>query len=154
NGRFRDTVRKFAKSDAGQLADLGWRLTGSADLYGEDGRSAYNSVNFVTCHDGFTLHDLVSYNQKHNEANGEGNRDGSDDNNSWNGGAEGATSDPAILALRRQLIKNHACYLLFACGTPMLLGGDEFARTQRGNNNGYCQDNEISWFDWDLSARN
>lgn len=154
NGRFRDTVRRFAKSDARQLADLGWRLTGSADLYGEDGRSAYNSINFVTCHDGFTLHDLVSYNTKHNQANGENNRDGSDDNNSWNCGAEGDTDDPAILALRRKMIKNHACYLLFACGTPMMLGGDEFARTQGGNNNAYCQDNAVSWFDWDLVSRN
>jgi isoamylase len=154
NGRFRDTVRRFAKSDSGQLAELGWRLTGSADLYGDDGRSAYNSVNFVTCHDGFTLHDLVSYNGKHNQRNGENNRDGSDDNNSWNCGAEGETSDPAILALRKQLVKNHACYLMFACGTPMMLGGDEFGRTQGGNNNAYCQDNEISWFDWNLASHN
>ncbi|MCU1235236.1 MAG: glycogen debranching enzyme GlgX [Candidatus Solibacter sp.] len=154
NGKFRDTVRRFAKSDAGQLAQLGWRMTGSADLYGDSGRSAYNSVNFVTCHDGFTLHDLVSYNGKHNEANGEANRDGTDDNNSWNCGAEGETGDPGILALRRQLTKNHACTLLFACGTPMMLGGDEFGRSQRGNNNAYCQDNETSWFDWELAAAN
>ena len=154
NGRFRDTVRRFAKSDSGQLAQLGWRMTGSADLYGSDGRSAYNSVNFVTCHDGFTLHDLVAYNSKHNEFNGENNQDGNNDNNSWNCGAEGDTGDPGILALRRQLIKNHACYLMFACGTPMMLGGDEFARTQRGNNNAYCQDNEISWFDWTQVSAN
>jgi glycogen operon protein len=154
NGRFRDTVRRFAKSDSGQLADLGWRLTGSADLYGDDGRSAWNSLNFVTCHDGFTLYDLVSYNHKHNQANGEDNRDGTNDNHSWNCGVEGDTDDPAILALRRQLVKNHACHLLFACGTPMILGGDEFGRTQRGNNNAYCQDNEISWFDWTLLSRN
>ncbi len=154
NGRFRDTVRRFGKGDAGQVNDLGWRLTGSADLYKDDGRSAYNSVNFITCHDGFTLWDLVSYNGKHNEANGENNRDGADDNNSWNCGVEGETSDPQILALRRQIVKNHACHLLFACGTPMLLGGDEFGRTQGGNNNAYCQDNEISWFDWRLAARN
>ncbi len=154
NGKFRDTMRRFWKSDPGQLADLGWRLTGSADLYGDSGRSAYNSVNFVTCHDGFTLHDLVSYNGKHNEANGENNQDGSNDNNSWNCGVEGETGDPGILALRRQLIKNHVCCLLFACGTPMMLGGDEFGRSQRGNNNAYCQDNEISWFDWSLAARN
>jgi glycogen operon protein len=153
NGRFRDTMRRFAKSDPGQLAEAGWRLTGSADLYGEDGRSAYNSVNFITCHDGFTLHDLVSYNGKHNEANGENNQDGTNDNHSWNCGAEGETDDPGVLALRRQMMKNHACYLLFACGTPMMLGGDEFARTQRGNNNAYCQDNEISWFDWEAAAR-
>jgi len=154
NGRFRDTVRRFAKSDAGQLGDMGWRMTGSADLYGDDGRCAYNSVNFVTCHDGFTLNDLVSYNWKHNEHNGENNQDGSNNNNSWNCGAEGETSDQAILSLRRQLIKNHACYLLFACGTPMMLGGDEFGRTQQGNNNAYCQDNGISWFDWSLVTQN
>ena len=154
NGRFRDTMRRFWKSDPGQLAEMGWRLTGSADLYGNDGRSAYNSVNFVTCHDGFTLRDLVSYNGKHNERNGENNQDGTDDNNSWNCGAEGETSDPAILALRGQTVKNHACYLMFACGTPMMLGGDEFGRTQGGNNNAYCQDNEISWFDWRLAESN
>jgi isoamylase len=154
NGRFRDTLRRFTKSDPGQLADLGWRLSGSSDLYGDDGRSAYNSVNFVTCHDGFTLHDLVTYNSKHNQANGEDNRDGSDDNNSWNCGVEGETDDAAILALRRQMMKNHACCLLFACGTPMMLGGDEFGRTQRGNNNAYCQDNEVSWFDWDMVSQN
>ncbi len=154
NGRFRDTMRRFSKGDTGQLAQVGWRMTGSADLYGEDGRSAYNSVNFITCHDGFTLCDLVSYNGKHNEANGEGNRDGADDNNSWNCGAEGETSDAGVLALRRQMMKNHACSLFFACGTPMMLGGDEFARTQGGNNNAYCQDNEISWFDWSAMSRN
>ncbi len=154
NGRFRDTMRRFCKSDPGQLAEVGWRLTGSADLYGEDGRSAYNSVNFITCHDGFTLGDLVSYNQKHNERNGENNQDGSNDNNSWNCGVEGDTDDPAVLALRRQMMKNHACYLLFACGTPMILGGDEFARTQWGNNNAYCQDNEIGWFDWCAASKN
>jgi glycogen operon protein len=154
NGRFRDTVRRFDKGDSGQLADLGWRLTGSADLYGEDGRSAYNSINFITCHDGFTLHDLVAYNDKHNGANGENNNDGSNDNNSWNCGVEGDTTDASVLALRRQRMKNLACALLFASGTPMLLGGDEFARTQRGNNNAYCQDNAISWFDWDLVAKN
>src|SRR6185369_2187428 len=154
NGKFRDTLRRFGKGDSGQVADAGWRLTGSADLYGEDGRSAYNSVNFITCHDGFTLNDLVSYNDKHNEQNGENNQDGADDNNSWNCGAEGDTDDPHILALRKQLMKNYACYLLFASGTPMILGGDEFARSQRGNNNAYCQDNEISWFDWTAVSRN
>jgi isoamylase len=154
NGRFRDTLRCFGKGDEGQLGDLGWRITGSADLYGDDGRSAYNSVNFITCHDGFTLNDLVSYDWKHNEQNGEDNRDGSSDNDSWNCGAEGPTSDAAILALRMQLMKNHACHLFFSSGTPMMLGGDEFARTQRGNNNAYCQDNEISWFDWAEAERN
>jgi glycogen operon protein len=154
NGRFRDTARRFVKGDGGQLRDLGFRLTGSADLYADDGRSAYNSVNFVTCHDGFTLRDLVSYNGKHNEANLEGNRDGTDDNNSWNCGAEGETDDPEIARLRRRLAKNHACLLLFSSGTPMIFGGDEFLRTQGGNNNAYCQDNPISWFDWGEVERN
>ena len=154
NGRFRDTVRKFAKGDAGQVRDLGWRLTGSADMYSDDGRGPANSVNFVTCHDGFTLNDLVSYNEKHNEANGEENRDGTNDNNSWNCGAEGETDDPAVRALRARLIKNHLCCLIFASGTPMILGGDEFRRTQGGNNNAYCQDNGISWFDWTLEEKN
>jgi glycogen operon protein len=154
NGKFRDTVRRFGKGDSGQIRDMGWRLTGSADLYGEDGRSPYNSVNFITCHDGFTLNDLVSYNEKHNEANGEENRDGTNDNLSWNCGAEGETVDPAIRNLRTQLIKNHLCTLVFSSGTPMVLGGDEFRRSQRGNNNAYCQDNEISWFDWTLAEKN
>lgn len=153
NGRFRDTLRKFVKGDAGQLRDLGWRVTGSADLYQDDGRSAYNSINFVTCHDGFTLHDLLAYNRKRNDANLEDNRDGTNDNNSWNCGAEGETGDPAILQLRKQLAKNHFCALLFSMGTPMLLGGDELLRTQKGNNNAYCQDNEISWFDWNDLAK-
>lgn len=154
NGKFRDTIRKFGKGDRGQVKDLGWRLTGSADLYGEDGRSAYNSINFITCHDGFTLNDLVSYNNKHNEANLEDNRDGTHDNNSWNCGVEGETGDVHIINLRKQLIKNYACYLLFSCGTPMILGGDEFMRTQKGNNNAYCQDNEISWFQWEDVKKN
>jgi isoamylase len=148
NGRFRDTVRKFGKGDGGQACELGYRLTGSADLYADDGRSAFNSVNFITCHDGFTLHDLVSYNDKHNEANLEDNRDGANDNNSWNCGVEGETKDKNILKLRKQQAKNFACTLLFSLGTPMILGGDEFFRTQKGNNNAYCQDNELSWFDW------
>ena len=148
NGRFRDTMRRFGKGDAGEAAAVGWRITGSADLYGDDGRSAYNSINFITCHDGFTLHDLVSYNQKHNEANAENNQDGANDNSSWNCGAEGDTDDPAVLALRARMMRNHVCYLLFSSGTPMILGGDEIARSQGGNNNAYCQDNEISWFDW------
>jgi glycogen operon protein len=152
NGRFRDTVRRFSIGSAAQLGDLGWRLTGSADLYGEDGRSPYNSVNFITCHDGFTLWDLVSYNGKHNERNGDGNRDGADQNNSWNCGIEGPTDDAAVLQLRRRLVKNFALELMVASGTPMMLGGDEFLRTQQGNNNAYCQDNEIGWFDWDAAA--
>jgi isoamylase len=152
NGRFRDTVRRFVKGDSNQVADLGWRLTGSFDLYGDDGRSAYNSINFITCHDGFTLRDLVSYRSKHNEANSENNNDGTNDNNSWNCGVEGETNDAQINRLRKQLIKNYACCLLFAAGTPMILGGDEIMRTQRGNNNAYCQDNEISWFNWENAA--
>ena len=154
NGKFRDTIRRFMKGDPGQARDLGWRLTGSADLYGDDGRSAYNSVNFVTCHDGFTLGDLVSYDGKHNEANLEGNRDGTNDNNSWNCGVEGPTDDPDVNALRRGVAKSQICALLFSSGTPMILGGDEFLRTQDGNNNAYCQDNEISWFDWALAEKN
>jgi isoamylase len=155
NSRYRDTVRKFIKGDAGQAADMGWRLTGSADLYSDSGRSAYNSINFVTCHDGFTLYDLVSYNQKHNEANGEENRDGTDYNNSYNWGAEGLAADnPGILLLREQLVKNFLCTLLCSSGTPMITGGDEFLRSQRGNNNAYCQDNDISWFNWHQVAAN
>jgi isoamylase len=154
NGRFRDTMRKFGKGDSGQVKDLGWRLTGSADLYKDDGRSAYNSINFVTCHDGFTLNDLVSYNQKHNEANLENNNDGANDNNSWNCGVEGETDNGEVLNLRKRLAKNFFCYLLFSSGTPMILGGDEILRTQIGNNNAYCQDNELSWFDWNLVAKN
>ncbi len=154
NGRFRDTVRRFVRGDPGQLREMGARVTGSADLYRDDGRSAYNSVNFVSCHDGFTVRDLVTYDAKHNEANLEGNRDGSDDNDSWNCGVEGETSDPAVNRLRRQQAKNLICHLLFAAGTPMILGGDEFYRTQRGNNNAYCQDNELSWLDWSAAEDN
>jgi glycogen operon protein len=154
NGKFRDTMRRFGKGDGGQARDLGWRLTGSADLYGDDGRSAYNSINFITCHDGFTLNDLVTYNSKHNEANLENNQDGSNDNNSWNCGVEGETDDLNIIQLRKQLIKNYVCYLLYSSGTPMILGGDECMRTQKGNNNAYCQDNEMSWFHWEDVGKN
>jgi len=154
NGKFRDTVRKFVKGDNGQIADLACRLTGSADLFGDDGRSAYNSINFITCHDGFTLYDLVAYNDKHNEANQENNQDGSNDNNSWNCGWEGESTDPVVGALRRQQAKNFICQLMFAAGTPMLLGGDEFLRTQYGNNNAYCQDNPLTWFDWNRVKQN
>jgi glycogen operon protein len=154
NGRFRDTARRFQIGEGGQIAELGWRLTGSADLYGDDGRSAYQSVNFITCHDGFTLYDLVSYDEKRNEGNGENNLDGTNDNHSWNCGAEGETFDPTVISQRRRMAKNQACLLLFSAGTPMLLGGDEFLRTQRGNNNAYCQDNDISWFDWRLAQQN
>jgi glycogen operon protein len=154
NGRFRDTLRRFERGDPGQLKELGYRLAGSSDLYADDGRSAYNTVNFVTCHDGFTLYDLLSYNDKHNEANGEDNRDGSNDNISWNSGAEGKAVDPDVIALRKRRAKNHLCTLLFSAGTPMLLGGDEMLRTQRGNNNAYCHDSELSWFDWTLCDEN
>jgi isoamylase len=154
NGRFRDTVRRFGKGDAGQVRELAARMTGSADFYFDDGRSAYNSINFVTCHDGFTLWDMVSYNHKHNELNLEHNMDGAVDNDSWNCGVEGETDDPAVNRLRRQMAKNYICLLMFASGTPMMLGGDEFLRTQRGNNNAYCQDNALSWFDWGRAEQN
>ncbi|MCC7539516.1 MAG: glycogen debranching protein GlgX [Deltaproteobacteria bacterium] len=154
NGRFRDTVRRFVKGDAGVVPELAARVAGSADLYGDDGRSAYNSINFVTCHDGFTSWDLVSYDRKHNEANLESNRDGANDNHSWNVGVEGPSDDADVNRMRRRLAKNHICCLLFSSGTPMLLGGDEMLRTQLGNNNAYCQDNEISWFDWALADVN
>lgn len=154
NGKFRDTARRFIKGDAGQVKDLAWRLTGSADLYGDDGRSPYNSINFITCHDGFTLKDIFSYNHKHNEANGEGNKDGINENYAWNCGHEGETDEVNIINLRKQMIKNALCCLLSSLGTPMILGGDEFMRTQEGNNNAYCQDNEISWFNWDYEKKN
>jgi len=154
NGRFRDTVRRFVKSDAGQLAEFAKRFIGSADLYGDDGRTPYNSINFITCHDGFTLNDLVSYNQKHNEANLESNRDGSVENNSWNCGEEGDTDNEEVMNLRLQQARNFMCALLLSLGTPMILSGDEVLRTQGGNNNAYCQDNELSWFNWDLVKKN
>jgi isoamylase len=153
NGRFRDDVRRFLKSDNGSVSRLASRLLGSPDIYGHEEREAEQSINFVTCHDGFTLNDLVSFNHKHNEANGENNRDGSDDNLSWNCGAEGPTDDPAIEALRNRQIKNFFALELLAAGTPMLLMGDEVRRTQQGNNNAYCQDSTISWFDWTLLDR-
>ncbi len=154
NGKFRDTVRRFVRGDAGQLEDLGWRLTGSADLFSHDGRHPYNSINFITCHDGFTLADLVTYAEKHNLANGEDNRDGMNENFSTNCGIEGTTQLAPILRQRRRLVKNYICCLLFSRGTPMLLGGDEILRTQQGNNNAYCQDNSLSWFDWSLVEKN
>jgi glycogen operon protein len=154
NGKFRDDVRRFVKSDPGMTPALAARLAGSPDLYESSGRQPYHSINFVTCHDGFTLEDLVSYNQKHNEENGEDNRDGMDQNFSWNCGVEGPTNDPAILALRKRQKRNFAALLLVAGGVPMILAGDEFGRTQRGNNNAYCQDNEISWIDWRLASAN
>jgi glycogen operon protein len=150
NDQYRDTVRRFWKGNEGQVAPLGYRLTGSSDIYGRGGRRPFASINFVTAHDGFTLHDLVSYHQKHNEANGEENRDGTDNNLSWNCGAEGPTDDAAVLTLRRRQQRNFLATLLLSQGVPMLCGGDEMERTQRGNNNAYCQDNPMTWHDWKL----
>ncbi|WP_447973093.1 glycogen debranching protein GlgX [Nitrospira sp. Kam-Ns4a] len=151
NGRYRDTIRRYWRGDGGQVAELAYRLTGSSDLYERSGRRPYASINFVTCHDGFTLHDLVSFNHKHNEANGEDNRDGTDDNLSWNCGVEGATDDPAIRELRERQKRNMLATLFLSQGVPLLCGGDEIGRTQRGNNNAYCQDNELGWHDWHLT---
>jgi glycogen operon protein len=149
NGKFRDTMRGFWRGDEGLIGEIGYRLTASPDLYHHDGRGPYASVNFITSHDGFTLNDLVSYNDKHNEANGEQNRDGDPHNRSWNCGAEGPTDDPNVASLRRRQQRNFLTALFLSQGVPMLLGGDEFSRTQKGNNNAYCQDNEISWFSWE-----
>jgi isoamylase len=148
NGRYRDEVRRFWRGDPGMLGALASRLCGSADLYQRAGREPFNSINFITCHDGFTLNDVVSYRRKHNEANGEANRDGPEENYSENYGIEGPTDDPAVDAMRVRQILNMLGTLLVSRGVPMLLGGDEFRRTQLGNNNAYCQDNEISWYDW------
>ncbi len=149
NGKYRDCVRKFWKGDGGTVNEMATRLSGSSDLYAHNGRKPNASINFVTCHDGFSLRDLVSYNDKHNEANGEGNRDGESNNESWNCGHEGPTPDPAINALRARQQRNFLATLLLSQGVPMLLAGDEFGNTQRGNNNTYCQDNDISWLNWD-----
>ncbi len=154
NGKYRDCIRKFVKGDPGMLSETGFRLTGSSDLYGDDGRTPYHSINFITCHDGFTLQDLVSYASKHNESNLEYNRDGTDYNNSLNCGYEGETTDAKIMAMRKKLIRNFFTILMVSQGVPMILGGDEFMRTQKGNNNAYCQDNEISHFDWTLVEKN
>ncbi|MGH7504690.1 MAG: glycogen debranching protein GlgX [Longimicrobiales bacterium] len=153
NDRYRDGVRRFWREDAGQLAELGLRLTGSSDLYSGNGRSPYASINYVTSHDGFTLQDLVSYEERHNEANGDDNRDGHENNLSRNYGVEGPTEDPAIIETRERQKRNLLATLFFSQGVPMLLGGDEICRTQRGNNNAYAQDNEISWYDWTLAER-
>ena len=153
NGKYRDTVRKYWKGDMGQHSEIATRLAGSADLYETTRRAPSASINFVTAHDGFTLQDLVSYEQKHNAANDEGNRDGADDNHTWNCGAEGPTDDPAIIELRERLKRNLWCALMLAQGVPMISGGDELSRTQEGNNNGYCQDSELSWCHWDLDER-
>jgi glycogen operon protein len=148
NGKYRDTVRSFWKGDEGRIGEMGYRLTGSPDLYRNDGRRPYASINFVTAHDGFTLNDLVSYNEKHNEANDDGNNDGDNNNLSWNCGVEGPTDDPQTNALRERQRRNFLTTLFLSQGVPMLTGGDEWGRTQNGNNNAYCQDNEISWFNW------
>jgi isoamylase len=149
NGKYRDCMRKYWKGDEGTIGEFASRLTGSSDLYQQDGKRPYASINFITAHDGFTLHDLVAYNEKHNEANGEDNRDGDTHNNSWNCGTEGNTEDENINRLRRRQMRNFLATLFLSQGVPMLSGGDEFARSQRGNNNVYCQDNELSWFSWE-----
>ena len=151
NGMYRDTMRDFWRGHTA-VGEFARRFTGSSDLYQSDGRHPSASVNFVTCHDGFTLRDLVSYDRKHNEANLEGNRDGTDDNRSWNCGVEGETDDPEVNELRDRQTRNFLATLLLSQGTPMLLAGDELRRTQQGNNNAYCQDNELSWVDWELGA--
>jgi glycogen operon protein len=148
NGRYRDNVRDYWRQQSTSIGELAHRLTGSSDLYEATGRRPWASVNFVTAHDGFTLADLVSYNAKHNEANGEGNKDGTDDNRSWNCGVEGQTDDPAVVTLRKRQVRNFLTTLALSLGVPMLLGGDELGRTQEGNNNAYCQDDELSWYDW------
>jgi isoamylase len=153
NDRFRDDVRRFVRGDNGSVSRVASRILGSPDIYGHEERTPEQSINFITCHDGFTLNDLVSYNHKHNEANGENNRDGANDNLSWNCGVEGPTDDPAVEALRNRQVKNFFALQLLAMGTPMLQMGDEVRRTQRGNNNAYCQDSEIGWFDWSLLGR-
>src|SRR5215212_7880776 len=153
NGKYRDATRSYWKGDEGKIGEIAYRLTGSPDLYQHDGRRPYASVNFITSHDGFTLNDLVSYNDKHNDANGENNQDGDNNNHSWNCGAEGPSDDEKIAALRRRQRRNLLATLLLSQGTPMLLAGDERGRTQNGNNNAYCQDNEISWVDWHHDER-
>ena len=154
NGKYRDVVRSVWKGEGGLIGELAYRITGSSDLYASNGRRPYASINFVTAHDGFTLEDLVSYNEKHNEANGEDNRDGDPNNRSWNCGVEGPTDDPDVVALRTQQKRNLLATLFLSQGVPMLLAGDELGRTQRGNNNAYCQDNELSWIDWSLRDKN
>ncbi|HEY3346206.1 MAG TPA: glycogen debranching protein GlgX, partial [Nitrospirota bacterium] len=154
NGRYRDSVRAFWKGDGGLIGELGYRLTGSSDMYESSGRRPYASINFVTSHDGFTINDLVSYNEKHNEANLEDNKDGDNNNKSWNCGTEGPTDDPEITALRKKQMRNFLSTLLLSHGAPMLSMGDEFCRSQGGNNNCYCQDNDLSWVDWSLLEKN
>jgi glycogen operon protein len=153
NDRYRDAVRSYWKGDGGLIGELAYRMTGSSDLYERSGRRPYASINFVTAHDGFTLRDLVSYNEKHNEANLEENRDGTSNNQSWNVGVEGPTDDPAVNALRLQQSRNFIATLFLSQGVPMLLAGDSFGHTQQGNNNAYCQDNELNWLNWDLQPQ-
>ncbi len=153
NGKFRDSVRKFWRGDESQVSELAYRLSGSSDLYEDNGKLPSSSINFVTAHDGFTLHDLVSYDQKYNEANGEDNRDGEDHNLSWNSGAEGPTEDPEIIALREKRKRSFLATLLLSQGVPMISHGDEYGRTQQGNNNAYCQDSELAWMDWDWNEK-
>ncbi len=154
NGRYRDVIRRFVRGDGGLIGEVATRLCGSSDLYQDDGRLPSNSINFITCHDGFTLLDMVSYNEKHNEANGEENRDGTSNNLSWNSGFEGETEEPDIVKLRKRQAKNFIAILLLSQGVPMILAGDELLRSQRGNNNVYCQDNELGWIDWALTETN
>ena len=161
NGQYRDTMRGYLKGDFWEANSAAWRICGSGDLYGgyySDGNSnyaGYNScINFLTCHDGFTMYDLYSYNNKHNEANGWNNTDGANDNRSWNCGMEGDTKDPEVLKLRYRMIRNACAILMCSRGTPMFFSGDEFGNTKFGNNNSYCQDNEISWIDWSLLEKN
>jgi isoamylase len=154
NGCYRDVIRRFVRGDGGLIGQVATRISGSSDLYEKDGRKPSNGINFITCHDGFTLYDLVSYNEKRNEANGENNRDGSNENYSWNCGMEGETENPGIAAIRKRQARNFIAILLLSQGVPMLLGGDEVLRTQKGNNNAYCQNNELGWFDWTLLETN
>src|SRR5262249_52126180 len=148
---YRDCMRRFWKGDGSTVSEMATRLTGSSDLYAWGGRKPFASINFITCHDGFTLRDLVSYNEKHNEANGEENRDGANDNNSWNCGAEGPTDDSAINTLRARQQRNFLATLLLSQGVPMLTAGDEIGHTQKGNNNAYCQDNDLTWLNWNVT---
>jgi glycogen operon protein len=154
NGRYRDDIRRFAKGETGLISAVASRIAGSSDIYQTSGHLPINSVNFIACHDGFTLNDLVSYNEKHNDANGENNNDGANDNNSWNCGWEGETEDAEIEQLRERQIRNMTAILMLSQGGHMIVAGDEIRRTQKGNNNAYCQDSDISWFDWELAEKN
>jgi len=154
NGKYRDCIRRFVKGDPGIISEVASRISGSADIYQANSQLPVNSINFIACHDGFCLYDLVAYNGKHNEANGEGNRDGIDENLSWNCGVEGETDDQWINDLRKRQVKNFFAILMLSQGVPMFIAGDEILRTQKGNNNAYCQDNELTWMDWTLADQN